>query len=175
MDHTNEIKPFSSMTKPWSRFWARYFDYFSHATVIVVIWALIDPDSLEGINNNLLEFILMVSWILIDGMYMYIFGTTPGKKIMKIKVINPDGSRIPKSISFKRSLLIWLRGMGLGIGIIQLIVSIIGYSRLKKNGKTSWDKDLDLIVVQDRIGLFRESICPIVIILIICLIIYELM
>jgi hypothetical protein len=64
---------------PWTRMWARYFDYFIHCMIIVVLWEVIDPESLGKISNYLLGFLLMVVWIVLDGAYMATFGTTLGR------------------------------------------------------------------------------------------------
>jgi len=136
---------------------------------------LIDFESIMNMNENLLGFILMVVWIIFDGIYMSIFGTTLGKKIMKIKILNQDGSRLSNYMSFKRSRLVWLRGMGLGIGIFEIIANIIGYRRLKQEGRTTWDRDLNIVVIHEEIRILRRLICPICVIGFFCLSIYGLM
>lgn len=158
---------------PWRRFWARNFDYFLHAFIVAIIWSLIDYESILAINENLLGFIMMVIWIFLDGIYMTLFGTTIGKKIMKIKISLQDGSKLSKYIAFKRSRLVWLRGMGLGIGIIQLIANIISYRNLTKDGITSWDRELGLEVSYEKVGVLRYLICPVFLICVIALIIYS--
>ncbi|RKP57954.1 RDD family protein [Cohnella endophytica] len=175
MDFVAESQTNTTTVKPWSRFWARNFDYLSHSFLIGVIWAFIDMKSLDEINNSILSFLLMASWIVLDGIYMYFFGTTPGKKIMNIKVLHSDGNRLSKSISFKRSRLVWLRGMGLGIGIIEIVANIMGYNRLKKEGITSWDQELDLVIVHEKTSLIRYLICPVCVVGFICLTIYGFM
>lgn len=158
---------------PWRRFWARNFDFLLHAIIVAIVWSLIDYESILAINDNLLGFILMVIWIFLDGIYMTYFGTTIGKKILKIKISLQDGSKLSKYIAFKRSRLVWLRGMGLGIGIIQLIANIISYRNLKKDGITSWDRELGLNVSFEQVGLFRYLVCPAFFICMIALIIYS--
>lgn len=162
-------------TKPilWRRFWARNFDYYLHSIVIVVIWTVIDYESLDAINNTLLGFILMLIWVLLDGTYMTLFGTTIGKKIMKIKITTTEGSKISKFVAFKRSRLVWFRGMGLGIGIVQLIMNIISYKNLKSDGITSWDRELSLEVSYEKIGIIRYLICPFFLIFTMGIIVYS--
>lgn len=152
---------------PWRRMWARYFDYSLHCAVIVILWLFIDANSLEKVSNNsasLLGFLLMVIWMMLDGVYMGTFGTTLGKKLMLIEVTNQDGTKLTPFIAFKRSRLVWQRGMGLGIGIIQVIANLVGYRKLKRDGVTSWDKDLELRVTSGKIGVIRWLICPLFVI-----------
>ncbi len=148
---------------PWRRFWARNFDYLLHAVAIVVIWTVIAPNSLMAVNNSLLGFLLMVVWLILECIYMTVFGTTLGKKIMGITIRTGDGTRVSSYIAVKRSRLVWVRGMGLGIGIIQLIANMIGYSRLRRNGITSWDQELALVVSHQKIGILRYLICPFIV------------
>lgn len=169
----NSSLEFKNSINPWRRFWARYFDYFTHSLAIGIVWAVIDLESLEKIHNAVLSFLLMIIYITLDGIYMAYFGTTLGKKLMKIKVVTDDGNRISKYMAFKRTRLVWLRGMGLGIGIIEFIANIYGYIGLKKEGKTSWDNDLGLTVRGERIGIIGRLICPVFVIGFIFLTIYS--
>ncbi|GBG12369.1 RDD family protein [Paenibacillus agaridevorans] len=159
-------------TKPWIRFWARYFDYLSHAILISILWILIDFDSFLQINDNLLGFILLVAFVFLDALYMYFWGTTPGKKLLNIKVLDADGTRMPKSLAFKRARLVWLRGMGLGVGILEIIANIVGYRRLKKEGITSWDQELGLQVIHGKIGIFRMLLTPFIVVLLLGIAVY---
>jgi hypothetical protein len=154
---------------PWRRFWARNFDYFLHAIVIVMLWSILAPDSLMAIHNSLLGFLLMLVWLILECVYMAYFGTTLGKKIMGIKVSASDGTRVSSFIAVKRSRLVWVRGMGLGVGIVQLIANIVGYSKLRKNGITSWDRELELVVSHEKIGILRYLICPIIVLAVLVL------
>jgi hypothetical protein len=152
---------------PWRRFWARNFDYLLHAVVIVILWALIAPNSLMAINNSLLGFLLMLLWLILECIYMAYFGTTLGKKIMGITVRTSDGTRVSGFIAVKRSRIVWVRGMGLGVGIIQLIANLVGYSKLRKDGITSWDRELALVVSHEKIGFLRYLICPVIVLAVI--------
>jgi hypothetical protein len=161
MINSNEMTTIS--TRPWIRFLARYFDFIIHSLVIVVIWYLIDEESIETINDHLFNFILMVVWVVLDGIYMSTFGTTPSKKLLKIQVRTQSGNKISKYVAFKRSRLVWLRGMGLGIGLIGIIANILAYRRLKRVGSTSWDSDLNLEVTHGNIGIVRILLCFIIV------------
>ncbi|WP_158629935.1 RDD family protein [Cohnella sp. AR92] len=157
---------------PWRRFWARYFDFYLHAIVLGGMWAVIDYESINKVDKYLLGFLIMVVYFIADGTYMAYFGTTLGKKLMKINVMNQGGSKIARVDAYKRSRLVWLRGMGLGIGIIELIANIIGYSNLKRDGVTSWDRDLELRVTYGKISWPRYLVCPAILICVSVLIIY---
>jgi hypothetical protein len=155
--------------RPWRRFWARQFDLTVHMVILVLIWSMIHDESLDSIPDNAFMVLFTFIWIFMEGLYMSYLGNTPGKKILNIQVIAKDGSKLPKSILFKRARLVWYRGMGLGLGIIQLIANIVGYKNLKKNGITTWDNELGSKVVHYDIGIIRLLVCPVVVMMIVLL------
>jgi hypothetical protein len=58
---------------------------------------------------------------------------------------------------------VWLRGMGIGVGIVELVANIIAFNTLKRDGITTWDHDMDLIVSHEKLGVFRIIMIVIVI------------
>ena len=81
----------TSAPRPWIRFWARSFDMYSFFLVVGIIWAFIDAESLENFNNTAFSILLTFIWMLIEGVCLSIFGTTLGKKFLKIAVLNSNG------------------------------------------------------------------------------------
>jgi hypothetical protein len=90
---------------------------------------------------------------------------------MRIEVTYQDGTKLTPFTAFKRSRLVWLRGMGLGIGIVQVIANLVGYRKLKRDGLTTWDRDLELRVMSGKIGVFRWLVCPLFVLGLIALVI----
>lgn len=168
MEEQSTITTNTSMenTRPCMRFWARNFDLMLHTIVIVIIWNLIHKESIRSIPNVVATVIVTFIYILIDWLYMAILGTTPGKKILGIKVRTNDGMKLTNEVAFKRALMVWFRGMGVGVGIIQIIANIKGYQNLTRDNITTWDRDLDILVTHKRIGLIRLLICPVIVIVI---------
>lgn len=157
----------------WRRFWARHFDLLTHATLIGLLWALIDEESLMAIDDTVLSFLMLFVWTLLDGVYMTYFGTTLGKKLMGIRVLTLDGQRISRHDAFRRARLVWLRGMGLGLGIVQLIANIVAYNKLNKEGISTWDRDLKLQVAHRKIGVLRLLVCPAVVLAAVAAFVYD--
>ena len=143
---------------PWRRYFARMFDYMVHAALFLTIWAVIDNTSLMQLLDRspaAIDFLMLIVWIVVEGCYMSIFKTTPGKKLLNIQVVHADGSPIGRYEAFVRARMVWYRGMGMGIGILQLIAGVIGYRRLTRKGYTSWDDDLRLTVRHGRLDTYR--------------------
>jgi hypothetical protein len=145
--------------KPFIRFWARYFDTFLHIFLFIVIWGLIDEESFYNFSPISFAILSLIFWMLIEGIYLSVFGTTPGKKLFKIKVRTVEDGRLTVKQSFQRAFLVWYRGMGLGLGIAQVIANIIGGNRLSATGVTTWDRDLKLIVTHEKVGLPIVLLC----------------
>ena len=151
--------------RPWLRFWARNFDLLIHALAIGIIWTILHEESLDRIPDTAFSVLIGLMWAFLEWGYLVKFGTTPGKKIMGIQIRNRDGSRpMDKWIMLKRCRLVWLRGTGLGISIIQIIANIVAYDNVKKHSTTTWDRDLDLVVTYKPISLMRMLICPVFVI-----------
>ncbi|MCZ8520901.1 MULTISPECIES: RDD family protein [Paenibacillus] len=156
----------SAAPRPWIRFWARYVDIFIFMIGVTFVWALIDMESLNRTSDTLLSVLLIFSWIFVEGTLLSLFGTTPGKKIFRIRVLNASGNRLTPMESFKRSRFIWLRGMGVGIGVVQLIANALAYKTLVKEGYTTWDRDIGTRVHHANLGSIRAALIVILLLLI---------
>jgi hypothetical protein len=77
-------------------------------------------------------------WALAEARLISTWGTTPGKWLLKLKV-RTNVSEIPDfKRALKRSILVWILGMGLGI--FTTISYIFGYYELTRKGITLWDR-----------------------------------
>ena len=74
------------------------------------------------------------------------FGNTPGKQLFGIKVLHTEDRSINFQEACKREVLVWLKGLGLGIPMISLFTEYRGYKNLRKNKITAWDKQMNLKV-----------------------------
>ncbi|MCD1258657.1 RDD family protein [Paenibacillus athensensis] len=144
--------------RPWLRLWARGLDLFYHSFVIGLIWQSVDPEGLQQINSVVTTIGFMMLWVVLESLYMLAFGTTPGKLLLRIRVRQEHGERLSGDQVWRRSALVWLFGMGAGIGILTIVANIVAYRRLKSEGATSWDRNLELNVSYGRLGLLRSFV-----------------
>ncbi|TBL74500.1 hypothetical protein [Paenibacillus thalictri] len=56
--------------RPWIRYLARYFDVLTHSILLGIIWALIDEESLDRIDDKVLSLIFLFIWIFVEGIYV---------------------------------------------------------------------------------------------------------
>ena len=154
--------------RPWVRYWARLIDYYLFGVIFVIILYLISPNVLvvdyELIKEeDIYNFLIIFLWIFVEAILLSIWGTTPGKWLLKIKVLDSSGKALDFSSTTKRSFLVWWRGMGIGIPIITFIALIIAHGKLTKKGKTSWDRDLGFTVSHGKIGSLRTFLAIIIV------------
>jgi S1-C subfamily serine protease len=97
-------------------------------------------------------------WIFFEAGLLSTWGTTPGKWIFHTTVRSKTGAQLDYSAALTRSANVWARGMGIGIPIVTLFTLLRGYSRLKSDGETSWDRDGNSEVHHKGTGLVRLAI-----------------
>ncbi len=143
----------NSQIRPWARYFARIFDYL----LLGLLFRSIGMGSLlpkTDIHLLLVPIILSLAWIIPEASLLSIFGTTPGKWILRINV-NDIFQLKPRFISaLRRSLSVWCNGMGMGVPFIAPITMTIAYFYLKK-GRTMWDRDGRFSVIHKSIGIPR--------------------
>jgi uncharacterized RDD family membrane protein YckC len=106
---------------------------------------------MEAILNIL---VLLVGTVVVAASFA-LFGTTPGKAIFRISVRRADGSKLPFVVALVRELKVFVKGLGLGIPLVALITHIVGYTNLKNDGITSWDRDGGLVVSHQEVQAWR--------------------
>lgn len=142
--------------RPWVRFWARMIDY----NCLGIVYGIIFNRYYMYVPLVLFPFftiiIIPLIWIPIESILLWTIGTTLGKWLLKITVRSRQRQ---KYLTFQqaciRSISVWYMGMGCGIPIIQIITLIIAKIKLNHTGMTTWDKNNNLIVRHNRIGILR--------------------
>ncbi len=122
------------------RFWARWLDLIIYMTMVYgyIYFADVDIVSITREPSGMLLFWL-VPWFVIEAALLHMFGATPGKAILGIKVLAVDGNRLGIGTALLRSLRVWVMGLGMGIGPIFVIALIVSYFFTKKFGYAIWD------------------------------------
>ena len=159
---TQEIRPFT-------RFWARIFDYMLVYTVVWWIagvpvpeeasssWEWMrEPDQFfdqeELVRLTTVTFGAFAIWHAVEAILLHVIGTTPGKALFNIRVRRYDGGRARLTKTLGRSYYVWLAGFGLGIFPFNLIGMAFSFFRLLSTGTALWDKHLRLYVQHAPMG-----------------------
>ncbi len=156
---TYQEKPI--VANPWVRFLARMFDYSLFFLAIFAIRMMVGrPLFIDQIDTLIpVQYFL---WIPIEGFLLWAFKTTPGKWWFRISMKQGRLTRLDFMTALRRSFLVWIRGIGLGIPIINGICMMVGYHRLKLFQVTSWDKEEHIQVTNLAIGQARLTIGAVV-------------
>ena len=139
---------------PWVRFFARSIDYSLFGFFLISI----------NVNHTLSEFdipivifpaLLIFLWIFVEAGFLSIFGTTPGKWLLRTRVVNLFQHKPDFLSALRRSLSVWCNGMGVGIPFITPITMIIAYYKLRRERHAVWDIDGGFFVKHRKISILR--------------------
>ena len=119
-----------SQVRPWVRYWARMIDTFIGSLFVHICWVLISPQSYNNTQQFLKIIVALAGCIIIESLFLSIFGNTLGKWLFSTKITDLKYSKPSFLISLKRTFLVHMRGLGFGIPILSLITTIISYNRL---------------------------------------------
>lgn len=157
---------------PWRRFFARTVDVSTIGLLLFVLVAFAVgatmPAKAEGFakaleNPIIAGFLLYLVWIPAEAAFLSLFGATPAKWLFGIRVVHSNGGLLSFSQAIKRSFLVWIQGVGLGIPFVALFTQLFAYRRLTKTGTTLWDTSTSAVVQHKQWGLFRAVVCTAVV------------
>ena len=149
-----DYAPAPAPARPWLRFWARVCDMWLLGLVITVVLAVVGFDLVPRFLLNTLSLLLMT---VVEALCLSCWGTTPGKYLFNISVLDRAGRRLSFGDAYGRAFAVFLKGMGMGLFIIPLITQIVGYVRLSNRGITSWDEDGGFRVAHGPVGAGRAT------------------
>lgn len=108
---------------PWRRFFARNLDLLFYSVLWDVFLALVlgMNVSMRSAGGKALDHIVVfLLMLLTEPMLLALFGTTPGKWLLGLRVTDNEGKRLSLEEAGERTWKMFLYGMGLGIPIWQL-------------------------------------------------------
>jgi hypothetical protein len=131
----------------WSRFWARTFDTIIYAFPTGFLLGMAFPSFFAGPTFNspggeyLAGILILPVVMIVDAVVISTFGTSLGKAIAGLTVEDLDGQKPRLENSLRRNLLVYGKGLVLGLPLLCLVGYSSGYSAVKENGITSWDDE----------------------------------
>lgn len=122
------------------RFWARWLDLCLFAGVWwMVLWA-IGCDIEATLMNPWILLFQYVPWFVLETFLLHRLGTTPGKWLLGLKVVNNDGSLLCLADATRRSLRVLCLGIGFGWSLLAPICQIMAFFAAKRLGCPLWDQ-----------------------------------
>jgi uncharacterized RDD family membrane protein YckC len=138
---------------PWRRYAARSLDLlvFGYAGLAIIgfVFYAVAPYTADQFfsvftapGGIILDFIItaLVGCVL-NGIIIGLSGSSLGKLLFGIMIVDQNGFKIGASQGIQRDLSVYVRGLGLGVPVVSLIMLWMSYSKLKQTGSTSWDTE----------------------------------
>ncbi|RMH03314.1 MAG: RDD family protein [Planctomycetota bacterium] len=156
--------PAGPQRRPWVRYWARSIDLTALSLVgqtLLRPFGLPEGSALLEADQGLLllEAALMVGWLLAaEAALLALAGTTPGKALLQVRVERLDGGRPTFLQALRRTLRVFVVGLGLFLPILSQVCMVVAWQRLRLFGVTWWDQADGLRVVHRPIGFGRAML-----------------
>lgn len=124
---------------PWARYAARITD------LMLVASALSLADTFWGLQVSRLPEIAQailvgLVWLPLEAILLATAGTTPGKTLYGLRVNTSEAKGFRLKNALRRSLIVFIVGMGLCIWGIAVIALMVNFWSLSKTGTTPWDR-----------------------------------
>ncbi|RYD17810.1 MAG: RDD family protein [Verrucomicrobiaceae bacterium] len=121
------------------RFWARWFDLAVYGGIWwFCLWAARQNVEAAWLNPWIM-FFKFVPWFVLEALLIHYTGTTPGKWLLGMHVVNQDGSKLDLAASTRRSVRVMLTGVGFGWPLLALFCHTLSYFTAKRLGTALWD------------------------------------
>lgn len=144
--------------RPWARFFARLLDLFIFSYPVNSILSILIPE----FNNSALVLIrlslIMCAYMIYEAALFMLFGSTPMKALLKIKVLRNDGGRLSFREALHRVFRTTTSGMCFGLPVVSLLFLWDSYIGLSDDSITSWDKKGEITVYHGNVGILRSFI-----------------
>ena len=138
---------------PWRRYFARILDYVVYEALWRSFLALalnINIYSRSAAGNALDSIVVLVILFIAEPILLTLFGTTPGKWVLGIRVTDNEGELLTYESARARTWSVMFRGVGLMIPFIRQYRQWQSY-KAKKDGETlDWEYNSAITLKDDR-------------------------
>jgi hypothetical protein len=141
-----------TQARPWVRLWARLIDGVVNGLIIMFVVPMVMPP----IRTVGPAWIAMGCLLVLEAVYLSMFGTTPGKCLLGISVRGIEGGKPGFGEALVRAITVRIKGLGMGP-----LTGMLAYGRLMRNGSTSWDEYGGFVVRHERIGAGRAMLAAV--------------
>jgi uncharacterized RDD family membrane protein YckC len=140
------------------RFWARWFDLhlFGLCWWAAMRWA--GHDLVDLMSDMWVLVWQMLPWFAIEAMLIHLWGTTPGKALLGIRVAQANGKPPSIGASVWRSFRVWAMGLGLGMPLVVIFCQGLSFWISRRIGRPLWDTAGDHRVRAGRVSPVRVAV-----------------
>ena len=87
---------------------------------------------------------------LLEPALLHLFGTTPGKAIFGIRVIDPDGGRLTYGAALDRTWLVLWEGEAMRLPFLNLYFNYKSLTAAENGQSLPWERESELTFRDDR-------------------------
>ncbi len=121
------------------RFWARWLDLTAYGSLWWLAVYFSGRDIAASMGNLWMLLPMYVPWFVLESWLLHKTGTTPGKWLMGLRVVNQDDSNLSLAAAIKRSLRVLVSGIGFGWDFLALICQLMSWFTTRRIGRPVWD------------------------------------
>lgn len=167
-DDLSNAMPASNLTPSvWLRFIARTADMMIFG--FVAMFALAVAGMTNGIDQYLAMLIATPAALVVEVFVLSIFGNTPCKAFLKIKVVTGTGESPSLSQYAKRNFMLFIHGFGASIPIVSTITMIYQAVKVRNTGTTTYDTACKTAIAYGGAGIVRTALSIVAIVLMLVL------
>ena len=133
----NRVKPGHDNPRPIRRCFSRIIDLLI-AWILVIGLSVVFVPRLADESATLLWIVTAAAWIPIEALLLSMWGTTPGKWLLKSRV--EGAATMTYSAALDRSFTVFCWGLGCLIPFVSVLCWAVGYQDLTDTGTTRWDQ-----------------------------------
>ncbi|WP_411827726.1 RDD family protein [Luteolibacter sp. AS25] len=133
---SSEPKPKKYLVR---RFWARWLDLSVYASIWWLGMYVAGQDIGAAIENSWLLLPMYLPWFMYEAWLLHQFGTTPGKWLMSLKVVNEDDGKLSLKAGIWRSIRVMISGIGFGWPLLSVLCQSMSWFTTRRIGKPIWD------------------------------------
>jgi len=140
---------FYEVFHPWRRYFARMFDIFMYNILWSAFLAFAFQVSLavrSNLENFFDSFVAIAIMLVLEPLWLHLFGTTPGKAIFGLRIENSDGKFLSYGEGLNRTWGIIGIGMGYNIPIYSLVRLWKSYVLCNENEVQPWDESISYTI-----------------------------
>lgn len=129
---------------PWRRYWARMLDY--SICVLLVSWLL----HLFPVWDHNRFPLNLLAMLLLEPLALCLFGTTPGKAIFGIRILDPEGGKLDYDTALERTWTVLWEGEALRIPVVSEYFRYKSYRDAEDDLTLPWEWDSELVYADGK-------------------------
>ena len=126
----------------WRRLGARWLDLALYSCLILFVFRLGGMKMMPDPSEQITAWVFaahFVPAIIFEGILLHLFGLTPGKWVLRLRVEDQEGNLLSLGAAIMRSMRVWVLGVGMRMPILLLIGHLVALWMVKKRGAPLWD------------------------------------